>query len=160
MSTLATTLALAALLPQQAVEHPLPPRAEQPPGVIAVVGATLHTVSGPPVEDGIMLVEAGRIRAIGVDVVVPDGARVIDLAGMTVMPGIVDSHSHMGLKQLYRPETGSDNNELSKPINARSGRRTAWPPRILPSAWPWPPGSPRCTSPRAAEASPAARERC
>lgn len=114
------TLALAAVLPQQAVPHPLPPRTEQPPGVVAVVGATLHPVSGPPVENGAMLVEGGRITAVGPadGVRVPDDAAVLDLAGRTVMPGIVESHSHMGLKQLFRPETGSDNNELSKPINS------------------------------------------
>ena len=65
-----------------------------------------------------MLVEGGRITAIGANVEVPSGATVLDFTGMTIMPGLVESHSHMGLKQLYRPETGSDNNELSKPINA------------------------------------------
>lgn len=112
------TLALAVALPQQAVQHPLPPRTEQSPGVVAVVGATLYPVTSPPIEGGVMLVEGGRILAIGADLVVPPDASVLDFTGMTVMPGIVESHSHMGLKQLYRPETGSDNNELSKPINA------------------------------------------
>lgn len=55
MSILAA-LVLTTALPQQAVEHPLPPRTDQPPGVIAVVGATLHPVSGPPIEDGVMLI--------------------------------------------------------------------------------------------------------
>jgi imidazolonepropionase-like amidohydrolase len=112
------TLTLALALPQQAVEHPLPPRTEQPPGVLAVVGATIHPVSGPPIDDGVMLVEAGRVLAVGSDVTIPTGARVVDMGGRTIIPGLVESHSHMGLKQLYRPETGSDNNELSKPINA------------------------------------------
>lgn len=115
-------VALALALPQQAVPHPLPPRTEQPPGVLAVVGGTLHTVSSPPIESGVMLVEGGRITAVGSapEVGVPAGARVIDASGMAVMPGIVESHSHMGLKRLLRPETGSDNNELSKPINAEA----------------------------------------
>lgn len=116
MLTAALTLLLAA--PQQAVPHPLPPRTEQPPGVLAVTGATLHRVSGPPIEGGVMLVRGGRITAIGADMVIPADARVLDLRGSTIIPGIVESHSHMGLKQLFRPETGSDNNELSKPINA------------------------------------------
>jgi imidazolonepropionase-like amidohydrolase len=111
------TLTLLAVLPQQAVEHPLPPRTEQPPGIVAVVGATLYPATSPPLQEGVMLVEGGRILAIGSDVAVPADATVLDLTGMSVIPGIVESHSHMGLKQLYRPETGSDNNELSKPIN-------------------------------------------
>jgi len=111
-------LVLVLALPQQAVQHPLPPRTEQASGVFAVVGATLYPVTSPPIEGGVMIVEGGRIRAIGADVEVPSDATVIDFTGMSVMPGIVESHSHMGLKQLFRPETGSDNNELSKPINA------------------------------------------
>lgn len=114
----AAALMFALAAPQQAVPHPLPPRTEQQPGVLAVTGATLYPVSGPPIEDGIMLIEGGTITAVGPDVRVPAGARVLDLSGRTVMPGMVESHSHMGLKQLFRPETGSDNNELSKPINA------------------------------------------
>lgn len=116
--SIVAALVLTTALPQQAVEHPLPPRTDQPPGVLAIVGAALHPVSGPAIEDGVMLVADGRILDIGSDVAVPADARVLDLTGMTVMPGIVESHSHMGLKQLYRPETGSDNNELSKPINS------------------------------------------
>ena len=68
-----------------------------------------------PLADALGRVLAEDVRA---DVDVPAGARVIDLSGRTIIPGLVESHSHMGLKQLYRPETGSDNNELSKPINA------------------------------------------
>jgi imidazolonepropionase-like amidohydrolase len=114
----ALAFALTGAVPQQAVPHPLPPRIDQSPVVVAVVGATIHPVTGPPMEAGVMLVEAGRVSALGTDVRVPSGARIVDLSGFTIMPGLVESHSHMGLKQLYRPETGSDNNELSKPINA------------------------------------------
>jgi len=112
------TLALAVALPQQAVQHPLPPCTAQASGVVAVVGATLYPVTSPPIERGVMLVEGGRILAVGADLAIPPGADVLDFTGMSVMPGLVESHSHMGLKQLYRPETGSDNNELSKPINS------------------------------------------
>lgn len=112
------TLALAVALPQQAVQYPLPPRTAQASGVVAVVGATLYPVTSPPIERGVMLVEGGRILAVGADLAIPPGADVLDFTGMSVMPGLVESHSHMGLKQLYRPETGSDNNELSKPINS------------------------------------------
>ncbi|UCC48131.1 MAG: amidohydrolase family protein, partial [Gemmatimonadota bacterium] len=54
----------------------------------------------------------------GADVEIPEGARMIDVAGRSVMPGIVEGHSHMGFKQLWTPTTGRNNNELSKPINA------------------------------------------
>lgn len=111
--------AAAALVFQAPIPEPLPPRTEQPRGVVAVVNARLYPVSSEPLT-GTMLVEGGRITAIGPDVAVPPGAGVVDAAGMTVMPGIFESHSHMGFKQLWEPSTGSNNNELSKPINAEA----------------------------------------
>lgn len=88
---------------------------------IAVTHARIHPVTGPAIEDGTLLVRDGRIAAVGSanDVVVPAGAQIIDASGLTLIPGLVESHSHMGFKQLWRGETtGSNNNELSGPINA------------------------------------------
>ena len=55
-------------------------------------------VSGPTIERGTMLVQGGKIVAVGPDgsVTIPAGAARVDLAGRTVMPGIVDTHSHIG----------------------------------------------------------------
>jgi imidazolonepropionase-like amidohydrolase len=56
---------------------------------------------------------------VGRDVSIPPDATVVDAQGMHVIPGIVESHSHMGQKLLWKGRvTGSDNNELSEPINA------------------------------------------
>lgn len=117
-SALALTASLTA--PQLPPPTPLPPQVEQPPGLLAVTNAHLHPVTSAPIEGGTMLVEDGRIVAVGADVEVPEGARVLDVRGMTVMPGIVESHSHMGFKQLWRPETGTNNNELSQSANAEA----------------------------------------
>ncbi len=64
----------------------------------AFVGATFLPVSGPRIDNGVMLVEAGRIKAIGsrATTLVPRGAVVVDLTGKTVIPGLVDTHSHIG----------------------------------------------------------------
>ncbi|MFN7965369.1 MAG: amidohydrolase family protein [Acidobacteriota bacterium] len=64
----------------------------------AFVGATLLPVSGPRIDNGVMVVEAGRIKAIGprATTPIPKGAVVIDLTGKTVIPGLVDTHSHIG----------------------------------------------------------------
>ncbi len=64
----------------------------------AFVGATLIPVDGPPITNGTLLVRGGRIEAIGARdaVAVPDGATVIDATGKTILPGLVDSHSHIG----------------------------------------------------------------
>ena len=70
--------------------------AQDPPR--AFVGARLIPVDGPPIDNGVLVVRAGRIDAIGAKdaVAVPAGAIVVDVAGKTILPGLVDSHSHIG----------------------------------------------------------------
>jgi imidazolonepropionase-like amidohydrolase/Tol biopolymer transport system component len=68
-----------------------------PEGQIALVGARILTMNGNEViEDGTVLVERNRIRAVGArdEVEVPGNARVIDVSGKTLMPGLVDVHWH------------------------------------------------------------------
>ncbi|MCA1798951.1 MAG: amidohydrolase family protein [Xanthomonadaceae bacterium] len=68
-----------------------------PDGVIALTGARLVTMRGDEViEDGTIVIENNRIRAVGprAEVTVPRGARVVDVAGATVIPGLVDAHWH------------------------------------------------------------------
>lgn len=66
--------------------------------VRAFRGARLLPISGPPVEDGVLVVEGGRIAAVGAAgaVRIPAGAEVVDVRGRTIMPGLVDTHSHIG----------------------------------------------------------------
>lgn len=87
-------------------------------GVIAITGGLVYPVSSEPIPGGAVLIRSGRIEAVGAEVSVPAGAQVIDATGMSVIPGIVESHSHTGFKVLNIPATGANNNELSVPINA------------------------------------------
>lgn len=67
--------------------------------VRAFLGATLYPIDGPPIQDGLLLVEDDTIRAIGArnDHRIPNGAEVIELpAGSVILPGLVDTHSHIG----------------------------------------------------------------
>jgi imidazolonepropionase-like amidohydrolase/Tol biopolymer transport system component len=71
--------------------------ADRPQGSIALVGARLITMKGDEViEDGTVLVERDRVRAVGPrsQVAIPAGARVLDVAGKTVLPGLIDVHWH------------------------------------------------------------------
>ena len=52
---------------------------------------------GAPVADAAMLIRDGRIVAVGPGLSAPPGAKVVDLAGRTVMPGLISDHSHVGL---------------------------------------------------------------
>lgn len=64
----------------------------------AFVGARLLPIDGAPVENGTLLVQGGRIIAVGAkaSVVVPPDAVIVDAKGQTIMPGLVCSHSHIG----------------------------------------------------------------
>src|ERR1700758_35623 len=59
-------------------------------GDIAIVNATILTAAGPRVERGRIIVRANKIAAVGTDVAIPEGARVIDAAGKWITPGIID----------------------------------------------------------------------
>jgi imidazolonepropionase-like amidohydrolase len=95
------------------------PSVAQQRDVLVVRNARIFPVTGAVIPNGSLLVENGKIIAVGTDVSVPAGARVIDVRGKSVMPGIVESHSHMGMKRLWTP-ADLDNNELSGAINAQT----------------------------------------
>lgn len=68
-----------------------------PKGMIALKGANIITMKGEQViENGVIITDGKRIKAIGTadEVTIPKGAEIIDVAGKTIMPGIVDAHAH------------------------------------------------------------------
>ena len=67
----------------------------------ALIGATLIDGTGGPVlEDSVVLVDADRIEAVGARgaVAVPSDAETVDLSGMTLLPGLIDTHDHLADK--------------------------------------------------------------
>lgn len=76
---------------------------------VALVGGTVYTV-GPAgkIEGGTVLLEDGKIRAVGKDVAVPAGARRIDAAGKVVTPGFMDSQTRLGLVEVSGVEGTND----------------------------------------------------
>lgn len=85
------------------------------PSVVAVVGGHVVPVSSPPVPGGTVLVVDGRITAVGADVEVPAGARVVDATGRWVLPGFVEAHGHVGLHEEGEGKAGDDTNEMTTP---------------------------------------------
>ena len=65
---------------------------------LAVTNATIHTVSGEVIEGGTLLVQGGKIAAVGTEVRVPSDAQVIDAAGQHLTPGVIDAHSHLAIE--------------------------------------------------------------
>ncbi len=67
-----------------------------PEGKIAITNARIITMKGDEViENGTILIDKNKITAIGTNLSVPEGARVINASGKTIMPGIIDVHSHL-----------------------------------------------------------------
>ena len=66
--------------------------------VRAFVGARILPISSAPIDDGVLIVRDGKIAAVGPrqSVAIPDGALLIDISGEVLMPGLVDTHSHVG----------------------------------------------------------------
>ncbi|CAN5711846.1 amidohydrolase family protein [soil metagenome] len=89
-------LALAAAHPTAA--HPPPAQGPAADTATAFQGAHIIPISGPEIEDGVLVVQGGAIVAVGRrgDVQIPAGARVVDVSGKVIMPGLVDTHSHIG----------------------------------------------------------------
>jgi imidazolonepropionase-like amidohydrolase len=80
-------------------------------------GARLLTAAGAPIEAGVLIVENGKITAVGdASTPVPEGAAVVDVAGKTIIPGIVDTHSHIGIYPRPAVPANSDGNEMSGPV--------------------------------------------
>ena len=66
----------------------------------AIVGATLHPVSGPVVQNGTIVFVNGRITAVGADVKVPAGITVVQGKGLHVFPGFIDGSNQLGLVEI------------------------------------------------------------
>jgi imidazolonepropionase-like amidohydrolase len=81
---------------------------------LAIRGARVVTVSGPVIEKGTVLVERGRIAAVGADaeVTVPAGATVVDGAGKTLYPGLVDALTTLGLTEVQAVQATVDTTEV------------------------------------------------
>ncbi len=87
-----------------------PPAAVQPAPpseTIAITNARVLPVSGPAIERGTVLIRAGRIAAVGADVPVPPGARVIDAAGKVVTPGWLESSTQIGIVEIPSSAEGT-----------------------------------------------------
>lgn len=77
---------------------------------IAIRGARILTMEGPPIQEGTLLIRDGKIAAVGPDIRIPSGARVVEAQGLTAIPGIIDAegvaqgHAIRGLEGPMRAE--------------------------------------------------------
>jgi imidazolonepropionase-like amidohydrolase len=90
--------------------------AQQKP--VALRGGKLLTVSHGTIDNGVLVIENGKIAAVGAanSVRIPKDARVIDVSGMTVYPGLIDSETQLGLTEISAEEMTNDLAEPSDEI--------------------------------------------
>jgi imidazolonepropionase-like amidohydrolase len=77
---------------------------------IAITGGKVYPVSGPPIENGTVIITNGRIVAVGANVAVPAGAQRIDATGKIVTPGFVNSSTQLGVQEVSQV---SDTRDMS-----------------------------------------------
>jgi len=108
---------------------PFPSTYQAPPSRPTVIrNVTILTAAGPRIENGAILLRDGKIAAVGASVEAPADAIVIDGAGKFVTPGIIDTHSHMGVYAAPGVEANSDGNEATNPVTAHVwAEHSVWP---------------------------------
>ena len=88
------------------------PLVAQDSGALVIRGAKVFTLAGPPIENGTVVIRGGKIEAVGTNVTVPAGARVLDASGLQVYPGLFDAMTTLGLTEIGAVDVTNDMSEL------------------------------------------------
>ena len=84
--------------------------------MLHIINAYLKPITSPDIPCGEMLIDGGKIAAIGEKVNAPADCEVIDAQGALVCPGFIDAHTHIGLHEEAVRWEGADYNEMSGPV--------------------------------------------
>lgn len=105
------------------------------PGVVTVIraGTLIDPLANQPKRDQVIIIRGNRIESVGSasSVQVPPGAKVIDLSQATVLPGLIDSHTHIFLQGEVPDQGGYDIQLLKYQISYRAARATVAARRAL-----------------------------
>ena len=89
---------------------------QEKPALVILSGATVLTAAGASYSPGYIVLENGRIKALGEGAPPAiEGAHLIDTSGMFITPGIIDTHSHLGVYASPSSQAHGDGNEASAP---------------------------------------------
>ncbi|HYR07804.1 MAG TPA: amidohydrolase [Longimicrobium sp.] len=117
---------------QQAPQRPADPFPSTyrpfPSQATLIRGGTVMTAAGQIIPNGQVLMVDGRIAAVGQTVQAPANAVVVDATGKWVTPGIIDTHSHLGVYASPGVQAHSDGNEATSPNTAEVwAEHSVWP---------------------------------
>lgn len=128
-----TLLALALVLPASILHAKTDgpyPTTYQPAAAptTAIVGATLLSAAGPQLDNSVVILQDGKIQALGQDLPIPANAIVIDGKGKWLTPGIIDIHSHLGVFSSPGVPSMRDGNEKTAKNTAEVwAEHSIWP---------------------------------
>src|SRR5215831_4788693 len=77
-------------------------------------GGTIHTIAGATISNGSVLVRSGKIIGVGKDIAAPKGVKVIDIKGLDVYPGMIDSATEIGLVEVNAVRETLDTTEIGR----------------------------------------------
>ncbi len=95
---------------------------------VLIRNATIMTATGQEIQGGSILLRDGKIVAVGTTVESPSDATVVDGTGKWVTPGVIDTHSHLGVYAAPGTFAESDGNEATRPVTAEVwAEHSFWP---------------------------------
>ncbi len=100
-------VALLAVAAEAQVMMPVAPQSQP----VVLRGATIHTVTNGTIQNGTIVLNAGKITAIGTNVATPPGAKVVDVTGKHIYPGLIDAYSTVGIAEIGAVDVSNDVNE-------------------------------------------------
>ncbi|MDO5725741.1 MAG: amidohydrolase [Tissierellia bacterium] len=84
--------------------------------MLGIINGKIMTMADETIENGKILIEDGKIKAIGKDIELPKDCEIYDAKGALVTPGLVDAHCHLGMFGDSVGFEGSDGNEVTDPV--------------------------------------------
>lgn len=84
--------------------------------MLVIKNGYIKTMDGVDIQNGQIIIEDGKIREIGSNLIIPNDAEIIDAEGLLVTPGLVEAHCHIGLWEEGIGYEGEDGNEDVDPI--------------------------------------------
>ena len=96
--------------------------------LFALRGGTIHTAAGSVIQNGTIIIRDGKIVDVGIGVAIPADARIVDLAGKEIIPGMIDNHSHIGASPEDLNESAVSFGPQHRMVDALNPDDRGWKP--------------------------------